>query len=562
LPLSRFEDIFEGISYRIFRYITPRFPITSRLKSSLLKAGVKIYPEAYVSMMLFSAISALPVTVLSLYYMSKSIFILPLALTPLLVMVGFILAPSLKASSRAQNLEREMPFVSAYITIMSSGGVSPYTSIKRIASTDLMPAMRREARELMRDVEIFGLDPLSAIDKAAKASPSDDFREFFSGYVSTAISGGDIVHFLEMKTEEIFRSRAQKVKVSAERLGMLLESFITVMILMSICFYILFSVESIYSIGLSTYSTLILYTYVFAPLLSIIFIYLAHDIQPKTPITDWRPYKAYAVCLSIATLVLMLLTGFLGLIQIPILNALKNAVDITIAVAVALATSTAAPAAVYSKISRRKTGVEQGMASFLRDLTEVRKTGLSIEECIKNLSNRNYGLFSYELKKISAQISWGVPLRRVLTDFIKRTKSWQSQLIIFLLMEAIDVGGGTVKMMETLTRFSTLIHEIEREKKASVRPYVMMPYFAATLLMVTNLMILTFLAKTVLMAGMAVNLDEISKMFIISIMFHVYMIGLVTGKITEESISAGFKHSTLLVIIGLASTFIPNVIKI
>jgi hypothetical protein len=40
------------------------------------------------------------------------------------------------------------------------------------------------------------------------------------------------------------------------------------------------------------------------------------------------------------------------------------------------------------------------------------------------------------------------------------------------------------------------------------------------------------------------------------------MIGLVTGKITEESISAGFKHSTLLVIIGLTSTFIPNVIKI
>jgi hypothetical protein len=90
----------------------------------------------------------------------------------------------------------------------------------------------------------------------------------------------------------------------------------------------------------------------------------------------------------------------------------------------------------------------------------------------------------------------------------------------------------------------------------------MMPYFAAILLMVTNLMILTFLAKTVLMAGMAVNLDEISRMFIISIMFHVYMIGLVTGKITEESISAGFKHSTLLVIIGLISTFIPNVIKI
>jgi len=44
-------------------------------------------------------------------------------------------------------------------------------------------------------------------------------------------------------------------------------------------------------------------------------------------------------------------------------------------------------------------------------------------------------------------------------------------------------------------------------------------------------------------------------------MVHVFMIGLVAGKISEESIAAGFKHSALLVIITLlASVVVPKMV--
>jgi hypothetical protein len=44
-------------------------------------------------------------------------------------------------------------------------------------------------------------------------------------------------------------------------------------------------------------------------------------------------------------------------------------------------------------------------------------------------------------------------------------------------------------------------------------------------------------------------------------MVHVFMIGLVAGKISEESIAAGFKHSALLVIITLvASVVVPKLV--
>jgi len=245
--------------------------------------------------MFFATLLTLPVSIAAIIMLYFFKFIPLIFLVPMLayVMICFIVIPMSRASERASALQREMPFAATYITVMASGGIPPYVSFKRLSQVELLPAMRKEVKEIIKDVEIFGIDPLTALENAAKKNPLDIFRDFVAGYASTVVIGGDITHFLETKSEEIFRIRASRVKVAAERLGMLLESFIIIMVLMSLCFYILFSVESIYSTGISSSSSLILYTYVFTPMLSLMFIYLAHNMQPKTPITDRTSYKVY-----------------------------------------------------------------------------------------------------------------------------------------------------------------------------------------------------------------------------------------------------------------------------
>jgi len=511
--------------------------------------------------MFFSALLTLPVTFVSivLLYLYQWIPLVFLVATPAYVMIGFIVIPMSMTSDRATTLEREMPFAATYVTIMASGGIPPYMSFKRLSEVDLMPAMRKEAKDIVKDVEILGVDQLTALNNAAKKNPLDIFRDFVSGYASTVIIGGDVPHFLETKAQDIFKTRATRVKAAAERLGMLLETFIIIMVLMSLCFYILFSVEAIYSTGLASYSTMLLYTYVFTPMLSFVFIYLAHSMQPKTPITDWRPYKAFALSSLTAIFVLFLLTGFFGMIQTPF-DAIKGIVDLPTAVAIALFISAAPPAIVHSKLARKRFSTERGMATFLRDLTEVRKTGLSPEKCIENLSKREYGAFSKELRKISSQISWGIPIKRVFMDFLKRTKSWMTQIVVFLLVEAIDVGGGTIAMIESLARFNNMTQEVEKEKKMSVRPYIMVPYFAAVMLVSTTIMTLVFTTQTLEVGGtMNVDIDFLTTLFAVSGIVHCYLIGLVAGKITEEAVSAGFMHAALLVIVALvASMFAPT----
>ena len=149
----------EAWSFRLFGGIAPYFlKNVYGFKETLDRARIKIYPETYVSLMLFTAMLTIPASVISLLVLfffgfMPIIFLIPL---PFYVMAGFLLMPMSKASDRASGLEREMPFVAAYISVMASGGIAPYTSFKRLSDVELMPAMKSEAREIIKDVETHG----------------------------------------------------------------------------------------------------------------------------------------------------------------------------------------------------------------------------------------------------------------------------------------------------------------------------------------------------------------------------------------------------------------------
>jgi flagellar protein FlaJ len=160
-------------------------------------------------------------------------------------------------------------------------------------------------------------------------------------------------------------------------------------------------------------------------------------------------------------------------------------------------------------------------------------------------------------------------LKKVMMDFLGRTKSWMTQIVMFLLVETIDVGGGTIAMIESLARFNNLTQEVEKEKKMSVRPYIMMPYLASILLVATTIMMLSFTTGSIIPSGVAGQAatpkdnSAVTLIFMTSVIFHSYLIGIVAGKISEESVAAGFKHASILVIIAcVAAKVVPLFISI
>ncbi|MEM3357282.1 MAG: hypothetical protein QW166_05585, partial [Candidatus Bathyarchaeia archaeon] len=121
----------EAWSFRIFGRIAPSFlKNVFEFKGYLERARIKIYPETYVSLMFFTAVLTIPISLISIFMVYlfgflPVIFLIPM---PIYIMIGFMVIPMSKASDRAANLEREMPFAAAYISVMASGGIAPYTS--------------------------------------------------------------------------------------------------------------------------------------------------------------------------------------------------------------------------------------------------------------------------------------------------------------------------------------------------------------------------------------------------------------------------------------------------
>jgi flagellar protein FlaJ len=120
-------------------------------------------------------------------------------------------------------------------------------------------------------------------------------------------------------------------------------------------------------------------------------------------------------------------------------------------------------------------------------------------------------------------------------------------------------------MIEALARFNNMTQEVDKEKKMAVRPYVMMPYFAAIMLVSTTIMMIMFTGSTASITGAkaTANLGGIIITFNTASIFSSYLIGLVGGKISEESISAGFKHAAILVVLAIvASKLVPMFVNI
>ncbi|RLE84524.1 MAG: hypothetical protein DRJ67_10425 [Thermoprotei archaeon] len=322
---------------------------------------------------------------------------------------------------------------------------------------------------------------------------------------------------------------------------------------------------------------LLLFGYLLLPMVSGVFIYLADMMQPKYPVYDTMPYIVYAGCSLPLIFILALGTVFPYLfnLRLVFLAPLAQLVEgvrgllglprgfeagIGMCLSLALGTLPALIADVYS--SARHGGVQYGITRFLRDLVEVRKTGLSPEKCIMSLRDRDYGRFSKFLREMANQVGWGVPLSKIYERFASRVKNWAALIFMYLLVESIEVGGGTPEILEALASYAEDLEQVEKEKKGALKPLMFVPYVGAVILVVVVLVIVGFMNYIVGIAGMAVGAASMITIFVPPVILNCYLMGLVAGKVSSERVSAGFKHAVLLMLISLAAmAATPHLVK-
>lgn len=568
------------------------FRLHRGLEDNIDAANMKIHPEIYLSIVaFFSMIAATvagvtflifwlfnfypqilvwlgPVFLMIYIVWSTPISGIILAISPLLVLLVGLMIPSLKASNRISGLKNEIPYASMHMSVMASGGLNPYVSLLRLKNVDLLPKLREEIERIQGLILSSGCDPVSAMEKAAKVIGLKDYKDLLLGYASTLRTGGDVLHYLYAQTDAMFRNMATRIKGMGESMGALMEAYSIVEILGALGLYMMFVISfALPETGLDiSPETFFIFSFAVLPMVSVVFLFLSDALQINYPVSYWRTYLIFAASLPL----MMFLTTQTAFIYIfpefipELVPSLKNFIaflasslgfregcEPSVGFAFSLIVGSI-PAFIADRYhSKEHTGVLNGITSFLRDLVENRKTGLSPEKCIQILSSRDYREFSKYLKRISSEINWGLPLREVFEDFRKGIKSWLAQINIFLLIDSIEVGGGTQESLESLAEFSESIKEMENERRATLAPLFIVPYIGAGLLTTTTILLLQFFNDMLALSSQSLPLASLNRTLLTPLILHSYTLGIVTGKITTGRTSAGFKHAIILVLVSI-----------
>ena len=576
--MALFKIGFRDFCYCYFNRFGRALSRTFKVEKDLEVANMKLHPEVYFSILSFFSLLSLtiPVSFLLVFLFLgvlgwiNPLYWLILTSPPLIVILVGTLIPKAAASNRISGLQIEVPYASMYLSVMVSGGLSPYACLLRLRHTDLLPKMREEIKRIQSQLLSSGSDPVSVIERVVKDVGIKEYKDLFMGYASTIKTGGDVVHYIYTQTESMFRSFGTRIKGMGEIIGSLMEGYMIVGVLGTLGLYMIFIISMSQPTGGGfSQESFFLFAFVVIPIMSGLFMYLGDLFHIKYPSSNQKAYAVLAVSapLGVFLATQMFLPFFFHDILIfpPFetfvinlrseLNFVEGS-EAALGLAISLAAISVPAAIADYHYGREEKGVLDGITMFLRDMTENRKTGLGPEKCIRILSRKDYGRLSKYLKRVNSQMNWGFPMTRIMTDFRRGVKNWLAQINMYLLIDTIVVGGGNEESFETLAEFAETSAALERERKAMLNPLLIIPLIGALLLVVTATMFLNFFSSMSGMLQPVIPIVTLRQILITPLVLHDFLLGLVTGKIVSGRVSSGFKTGLFLVVLAIAGIWL------
>jgi archaeal flagellar protein FlaJ len=159
----------------------------------------------------------------------------------IITILTLYLYPGIKASNRKKPIENNLPYISSFLTLLSSSNVPPSVIFRSVSRIDTLKEVRYEFTSIIRDVEVFGNDLMTAILQNAKLTPNDNLKEILIGYVSTVRTGGSPTEYLKVTTDKVTRERMSKLDMMLESLSAIAEIYIMLLVAAPLLFVVLFA---------------------------------------------------------------------------------------------------------------------------------------------------------------------------------------------------------------------------------------------------------------------------------------------------------------------------------
>ncbi len=219
------------------------------------------------------------------------------------------------------------------------------------------------------------------------------------------------------------------------------------------------------------------------------------------------------------------------------------------------------PAVVEFNNCRWGRQVDRNIPRLLRDISEAVRSGMTLPKALEEASKRDYGPLSKEIEHVSAMFILGASWEEALLSFAQRVKRPTTLRLATILIEANQTGGRTMDVLDASVDLFSSLDEHKEEQNSNMRPYMATIYMATIIFLIIAYVVLhQFLvplqaatASTgVSETGLLTNLLDIN--YYASILFWACIIesifnGVIAGKIGDGALSAGLRHSVILILV-------------
>lgn len=121
--------------------------------------------------------------------------------------------------------------------------------------------------------------------------------------------------------------------------------------------------------------------------------------------------------------------------------------------------------------------IEDQFPSFLKDLAESKRGGMTIIQAFESAKETDYGRLNNEIEQIHNELTWGIPFPEVMERFSKRmSESSVIQESISILLQSFRSGGNITKTIESIAEDSASLKEVIQKKNAKTKQQILIMY--------------------------------------------------------------------------------------
>lgn len=127
--------------------------------------------------------------------------------------------------------------------------------------------------------------------------------------------------------------------------------------------------------------------------------------------------------------------------------------------------------------NRAVTEIESQFPSFLKDLAESKRGGMTILKSFESARDTDYGRLNDEVIKIHNQLTWGIPFPDVMNRFSKRMdESAVIQESISIIIQSFRSGGDVTDTIQSVAEDASMLRDVLQDKDSKLRQQLFIIY--------------------------------------------------------------------------------------